>query len=89
MVKLSIGSWAYTFGPYEDNPIPFDAVCKKLGELDFDGVEIGAFRPHIHPDDYPMKKDRDAVKALIAKNGLGVSGIAADFWVPPCPPGSD
>jgi sugar phosphate isomerase/epimerase len=87
--KLSIGSWAYTFGPYTDHPIPFDEVCKKLGELKFDGVEIGAFRPHIHPDDYPMKKDRDAVKALITKNGLGVSGLAADFWAPPCPPGSD
>jgi len=87
--KLSIGSWAYTFGPYTDNPIPFDAVCKKLGELKFDGVEVGAFKPHIHPDDYPMKKDRDAVKALMASNGLGISGIAADFWASTAVPGSD
>ncbi len=83
--KLSIGSWAYTFGPYTDHPIPFDTVCETLGKLKFDGVEVGAFRPHIHPDDYPMKKDRDAVKALMEKNGLGISGIAADFWSSPGP----
>ena len=68
MAKLSIGSWAYTFGPYEDHPIPFDVVVKKLNELEYDGVEIGAFKPHIHPEDYPMKSDRDAVKKFIAKN---------------------
>ena len=55
--KLSIGGWAYAFGPYEDNPIPFDTVVRRLGELDFDGVEIGAFEPHIYPEDYPMKND--------------------------------
>ena len=89
MAKLSIGSWAYTFGPYEDHPIPFDTVVKTLGEFGFDGVEIGGFRPHIYPDDYPMKKDRDAVKGLIGYYGLGVSGIAADFWSVPAAPGSD
>jgi sugar phosphate isomerase/epimerase len=83
--KLSIGSWAYAFGPYEDNPIPFDTVVRRLGELGFDGVEIGAFKPHIHPDDYPMKSDRDKIKALLAVNGLGVSGVAADFWSDPGP----
>jgi sugar phosphate isomerase/epimerase len=32
-----------------------------------------------------MKKDRDAVKGLIDFYGLGVSGIAADFWGTPGP----
>ncbi len=83
--KLSIGSWAYTFGPYEDNPVPFDTVVKRLSELGFDGVEIGAFPPHIDINDYPMKSDRDAVKGLIAYYGLEVSGVAADFWSHPGP----
>ena len=73
MAKLSIGSWAYAFGPYEDHPIPFDTVVKRLGELSFDGVEVAGFPPHIGPDDYPMKSDRDAVKALMAESGLGTS----------------
>ena len=72
--KLSIGSWAYTFGPYEDDPVPFDTVVKRLGELEFDGVEIGAFKPHIDINDYPMRSDRDKIKALLAKNNLEISG---------------
>ena len=83
--KLSIGSWAYTFGPYEDDPVPFDTVVKRLGELEFDGVEVGAFKPHIDINDYPMRSDRDKVKALIAENNLEISGLAADFWSHPGP----
>jgi len=83
--KLSIGTWAYAFGPYQDNPIPFDAVVRGLGKLGFDGVEIGGFKPHVHPDDYPMKADRDRLCALIKANGLEVSGLAADFWSAPGP----
>jgi len=83
--KLSIGTWAYTFGPYEQNPIPFDQVVRRLGELGLDGVEIGAFKPHIHPDDYPMRWDREKIRNLIRVNGLEVSGVAADFWGAPGP----
>ncbi|HVR75395.1 MAG TPA: sugar phosphate isomerase/epimerase family protein [Planctomycetota bacterium] len=77
---LSMGTWAYAFGPYQSNPVPFDTVVKKLGELKYDGVEIGAFKPHIHPDDYPTAADRQKVKDLIKECGLRVSGLAADFW---------
>ena len=78
--KLSIGTWAYAFGPYQDNPVPFDTVVNKLGALKYDGVEIGAFKPHVHPDDYPSDLDRQGVVELVNKNGLAVSGVAADFW---------
>ena len=78
--KLSIGTWAYAFGPYQSNPVPFDTVVKKLGELRYDGVEIGAFKPHVHPDDYPTDADRARVRKLIDDNRLQVSGLAADFW---------
>jgi len=44
--RISIGTWAYTIGPYASNPIDFDTVCRKLKELGFDGVELGAFPPH-------------------------------------------
>ncbi|MBI4587104.1 MAG: sugar phosphate isomerase/epimerase [Planctomycetes bacterium] len=83
--KLSIGTWAYAFGPYQNNPVPFDTVVRRLGELGFDGVEIGAFKPHIHPEDYPMDCDRARVRNLIKVNGLEVSGLAADFWFAPGP----
>jgi len=79
-VKLSIGSWAYTFGPYAKEPILLPAVCKKLGELGFDGIELGGFRPHAHPDDYATPAKQAELRALLSDNGLEVSAIAADFW---------
>jgi sugar phosphate isomerase/epimerase len=47
--RTSIGSWAYTIGPYASNPIDFDTVCDRLKELGFEGVELGAFPPHPNP----------------------------------------
>ena len=40
MKKISIGSWAYTIGPYADNPVDFETVCSRLAGLGFDGVEL-------------------------------------------------
>ena len=77
--KISIGSWAYVFGPYWDNPIPFEKVVQRLSELKFDGVEVIGFRPHPHPDDYASTSHRQDLRALISGLGLGISGYAPDF----------
>jgi sugar phosphate isomerase/epimerase len=89
--RTSIGSWAYTIGPYAKNPIDFDTVCDKLKELGFDGVELGAFPPHPNPgnpngpDDgwpgaMPGKSERQELRAKVEGKGLGFSGIAANLW---------
>jgi sugar phosphate isomerase/epimerase len=75
---LSMGTWAYAFGPYQSNPVPFDTVVEKLGELKYAGVEIGAFKPHIPPDDYPPEADRQG-KVANREEWLESSGLAADF----------
>lgn len=91
MKRSSIGSWAYTIGPYGSSPIDFDTVCRKLKELGFDGVELGAFPPHPNPgnpngpDDawpgaMPEKSQRAELKAKLAAQGLGLSGMAANLW---------
>ena len=80
MKKISIGSWAYTIGPYEDNPIDFDTVCEKLVEQKFDGVELGGFEPHPNPDDMPEKGQRDELVGKMKDWGLGFSGLAANLW---------
>ena len=80
MKKISIGSWAYTIGPYANNPVPWEEVIKKLKELGFDGVELGGFPPHPNPDNMPDKQQRDACKKQLADAGLGWSGLAADLW---------
>ena len=89
--RSSIGSWAYTIGPYANNPIDFDTVCAKLKELGFDGVELGAFPPHPNPGNpngpndnwpgaMPEKSQRQELRAKLRERGLGLSGIAANLW---------
>ena len=80
MKKISIGSWAYTIGPYAENPVPWEEVIQKVKELGFDGVELGGFPPHPNPDNMPEKQQRDAWKQQLADLGLECSGLAADLW---------
>ena len=88
-VRLSIGSWAYCFGPYKDNPVPFAMVIEKLGKLGFDGVELGGFPPHPHPAEYDTKALRLELKRRVADCGLQFSGLAADLWGCPIIPQTD
>lgn len=89
--RTSIGSWAFTIGPYASNPIDFQTVCTKLKALGFDGVELGAFPPHPNPgnpngpDDswpgaLPEKSQRQELVARMKEWGLAFSGIAANLW---------
>ncbi len=80
MKKISIGSWAYSIGPYEKNPVPWDDVVNKLKALNFDGVELGGFGIHPNPDIMPRKEQRDKIKEQMADLGLGFSGLAANLW---------
>jgi sugar phosphate isomerase/epimerase len=77
--RISIGSWAYTIGPYADHPVDWDTVCDRLRELGFDGVELGGFPPHPNPDDVPPQ-DRAAIRAGVEERGMAFSGLAANLW---------
>ena len=80
MKKISIGTWAYTIGPYQEEPISWEQVTTNLKELGFDGVELGGFPPHPNPDDMPNKDQRDACREGLANKGLAFSGLAANLW---------
>ena len=80
MKRISIGSWAYSIGPYANNPVPWDEVVRKLAELKFDGVELGGFGIHPNPDNLPTKEDRARVKQQLKSAGLSFSGLAANLW---------
>ncbi|MGH9433812.1 MAG: sugar phosphate isomerase/epimerase family protein, partial [Terriglobia bacterium] len=88
-VRLSIGSWAYCFGPYKDHPVPFETVVSELGRLRFDGVELGAFLPHPHPAQFDTKAKRSELKKRVTGQGLAFSGISADLWSYPIIPQAD
>ncbi len=80
MHRISIGTWAYSIGPYADNPVPFEEVVKGLQRLNFDGLELGAFNSHPNWKTHPHKEDRERLKELVAGHGLAFSGIASDLW---------
>jgi len=80
MKDISIGSWAYAIGPYQDDPVPWDEVITRLSELGFQGVELGGFSPHPNPDEMPGKEQRQQCKEQLAQVGLGFSGLAANLW---------
>ena len=80
MKEISIGSWAYTIGPYSSKPVPWEEVITTLKSLGFQGVELGGFPPHPNPDDMPDKAQREACKEQVAKLGLRFSGLAANLW---------
>ena len=78
--RISIGSWAYAIGPYADHPVPLEEVAKRLANLTSDGVELGGFKPHAHPDLYPTKNDRKKLMDMLKENKLEVPAYAADLW---------
>ena len=80
MSRISIGTWAYSVGPYANNPVPFVDVVKELKKLKFDGLELGAFGAHPTPENHPTKESRKTLRDLVESNGLVFSGIAADMW---------
>src|SRR3712207_4593375 len=80
MKRISIGSWAYSIGPYANDPVPWDEVVDRLADLGFQGVELGGFPPHPNPDDLPNKEQRQAVAERVRSKGLGWSGLAANLW---------
>jgi sugar phosphate isomerase/epimerase len=80
MKRISIGTWAYAIGPYEDHPVPWDEILSRLSALRFDGVELGGFGIHPNPHNLPTKADRDRCKQGVADAGLAFSALAADLW---------
>lgn len=80
MRRISIGSWAYNVGPYEQQPIPFDTVLAKLAELGFDGVELGGFNGYPNPQNHPDKTSRQELRRKVLDHGLEFSGFAQDLW---------
>jgi sugar phosphate isomerase/epimerase len=80
MKRISIGTWAFTIGPYATHPIPWNEVTRKVRELGFDGVELGGFPPHPNPDDLPEPSQRQECGEQLKELGLAWSGLAANLW---------
>lgn len=80
MKKISIGTWAYSIGPYANSPVAWDEVVSQLKALGFDGIELGGFSIHPNPDLYKTKASREKLKQQMADKKLEWSGLAANLW---------
>ncbi|HLK55737.1 MAG TPA: sugar phosphate isomerase/epimerase family protein [Chthonomonadaceae bacterium] len=80
MKRISIGTWAYTIGPYAAHPVPFEEVVEKLAALGFDGLDLGSFPPHPTPDAFPTRAARQELRKRVEEKGLTFAAIAPDLW---------
>jgi sugar phosphate isomerase/epimerase len=90
MKRISIGTWAFVFN--QKQPIEFSNVASGLKKLGFDGLELGGFGIHPNPttawtvaswhrDPKGAYADLCAsIRQTWEAQGLGCSGLAADFW---------
>src|SRR5262249_2471967 len=88
-MKISLGSWAFSFGSFAGNPIPFEKTVERLSSAGYDGIEICGFPPHVTLEKYPTAESRKQLVRFLEGHRLGVSGYAADFTgVNPVTPGN-
>jgi sugar phosphate isomerase/epimerase len=75
---VAIGSWAFSFGPYESAPWTFDRFVDFARDNGYDGVEINGFRPHPHDEDYSAG-EAARMAGQVRDAGLGIAGFAPDL----------
>lgn len=73
-MKLSFHSWAYGSMFSRIPSYPLDETIKRVAMIGYQGIEIGAARPHAWPPDL-TSKDRLNVKKLLARYKLEVAAI--------------
>jgi sugar phosphate isomerase/epimerase len=78
-IRISMGTWSFTFGPYAANPKPLEQVLRRLAEAGYDGVELNGYPPHVTLERYALPAARAGLRSLIDGLGLGVSGYSADL----------
>ena len=51
-MKISLGSWSFTFGPFADRPVPLDQIVRKVAEAGYDGLELCGYPPQVSLEQY-------------------------------------
>jgi sugar phosphate isomerase/epimerase len=88
-LKISLGSWAFSFGPWAADPVPFEAIVRHLAETGYDGIDISGFPPQVTLEKYATARSRRDLARYLADEGLGVSGYAGDLYVNPAAQGNE
>jgi len=80
MKKLSFCSWAFVVGPYANHPVAFEHCVKRVAEAGYQAIEVGAVPHHVTLESCPTPETREAVRQLIADNGLEVSAFVCSQY---------
>lgn len=78
-MKVSMGAWAFTFGPAAANPKSLEEVARKLAAAGYDGIELCGYPPHFSLDRISSPEFHASLRSLFDSLGLGISGYSADF----------
>ena len=79
MKKISLGSWAFTFGPYSEKPVPLDEVIREAARTGYQGVEISGFPPHASQEAMKSPERRTALRDQLRRLGVSASGYVPDL----------
>ena len=78
MKKIALGSWAFAFGPYASDPIPFDKAAEKMASVGYDAIEICGIHEHVTLGAYPTKESRTELRSKLDDLGLERAGYGGD-----------
>src|ERR1700716_3136989 len=73
-LKLAFNTWFYSSFPVWLPAYPLEEVIKRVAQIGYDGIEIGAAAPHAYPA-YVSKERRKTIKRVLDEHGLAVSSM--------------
>ncbi len=73
-IKLSFHSWGYGSMFSRIPSYPLEEAIRRIAKIGYDGIEIGAARPHAWPPDLTAAK-RSALEEMLRKYNLEVAAI--------------
>ncbi|PLR82303.1 sugar phosphate isomerase/epimerase [Bacillus canaveralius] len=74
LMKLSFNTWPYASFPVWLPAYPLEEVIKRIANIGYDGIEIGAASPHAYPPTLTKERRKD-VKKILDHYGLELSSM--------------
>jgi sugar phosphate isomerase/epimerase len=78
-MKISLGSWSFSFGPFADHPVSLDRIIEKVARAGYDGLELCGYPPQVTLERYASKAARNELRRMLDDQGLAVSGYSPDL----------
>lgn len=73
-MKLSFNTWAYSSFPSWLPAYPLEETIKRLAQIGYDAVEIGAWSPHAFPETTSSERRRE-IRRVLDGEGIALSSM--------------